>query len=216
MNKRGRPPRHVTNMTRQNIVRAAEGIIAEAGPDALRLQDIANQVDIRVPTIYSHFADGRDGVLRAVGDRYVAGLAEQFAYSGKEDPERALLRGTRMLVRHLAGNPSHVKLSLVDLGHAGGVDFLVEASGGDAVQSLKRGPLSAMYERLDRILADGRKADAFRQFYAVRFLRQVMGAVLTSLTWPGHIALGSGPAAEKEVRKIERETVDLVQRLVLS
>ena len=49
---------------------------------------------------------------------------------------------------------------------------------------------------------------------AVRFLRQVIGAVLVSLTWPGHLAFGEDPSAVVERRKIERETLDLARRLV--
>jgi len=66
----------------------------------------------------------REGVLYAVGERYISSLARQFQYAEGEDPRQALMRETRRLVLHLATNPAYVKLSLVDLGHPGGVDIL--------------------------------------------------------------------------------------------
>jgi len=213
MTRRGRPRRGEPSPTRDNILRAAENIIANASPDAVRLQDIAKEVGIRVPTIYSHFPAGRDGVLRAVGERYVEMFAAQFPYD--DTPAKSLLEGTRKLVRAFAANPAFVKLSLADLGRADGVEFLVSASGGSASETLTKGPLADMYDRLDTLLADGCRAGDFRRFDAVRFLRQVMGSVLISLTWPSHAPLGRDAAAAKEVSRIERETLELVRRLVL-
>ena len=213
--RRGRPPKDEVNRTRELILDAAESIIVNQHPDSLRLQQIANAVGIRVPTIYGHFKNGREGVLYAVGERYIVGLAQQFQYGNGEDPKEALMRGTRQLVLHLAANPAHVKLSLVDLTRPRGTDILNTPAGGDSLEILTKGPLSVMYNRLDELLDSGKKIGVFQNNVdAVRFLRSVMGAALISLTWPTHTTLGAKSSNAAEVERIMKEIEDLAIRLV--
>lgn len=212
----GRPPKDVENRTRELILDAAESIIVNQDPESLRLQQIANAVGIRVPTIYGHFKNGREGVLYAVGERYIEGLMHQFPYKDGEDPREALLRGTRQLVLHLATNPAYVKLSLVDLSRPKGTDMINAPAGGDSLEILTKGPLSVMYSRLDKLLDSGKKTGVFQKNVdAVRFLRSVMGAALISLTWPTHTALGAKGSSSADVERIMKETEDLALRLVV-
>ena len=213
--RRGRPPKDEENRTRELILDAAESIIVNQGPDSLRLQQIANAVGIRVPTIYGHFKNGREGVLYAIGERYIVGMAQQFQYNNVEDPKEALMRGTRQLVLYLAANPAHVKLSLVDLCSPRGTDILNAPAGGDSLEILTKGPLSVMYNRLDELLGSGKKIGVFQNdVNVVRFLRSVMGAALISLTWPTHSTLGAKDSNTAEVERIMKEIEDLAIRLV--
>ena len=125
------------------------------------------------------------------------------------------MRGTRQLVLHLATNPAHVKLSLVDLTRPRGTDMLNAPAGGDSLEILTKGPLSVMYRRLDELLDSGKKIGVFQNNVdVVRFLRSVMGAALISLTWPTHSTLGTKGSDTAEVERIMKEIEDLAIRLV--
>ena len=198
------------------ILDAAEAIIVSDGTEGVKLQTLAERVGIRVPSIYAHFKNGREGVLYAVGERYISSLARQFQYAEGEDPKQALMRETRRLVLHLATNPAYVKLSLVDLGHPGGVDILNFPAGGDSMEILSRGPLSVMYNRLNEMLNAGKEQGIFRNnIHVISLLRAVMGATLVSLTWPTHASLGGSHDTVTEVEQVMAQIEDLTQRLVL-
>ena len=216
LKRSGRPLKNEGKHTRELILDAAEAIIVSHGTEGVKLQALAERVGIRVPSIYAHFKNGREGVLYAVGERYIRSLARQFQYTDHEDPRQALMRETRRLVLHLATNPAYVKLSLVDLGHPGGVDILNVPAGGDSVEILSTGPLSVMYSRLNQMLNTGKEQGVFREHIdVISFLRAVMGTTLVSLTWPSHSSLGRNSANIAEVEQVMTQIEDLTERLVL-
>ncbi len=216
LKRSGRPLKNEGRHTRELILDAAEAIIVSHGTEGVKLQTLAERVDIRVPSIYAHFKNGREGVLYAVGERYISSLARQFQYTEGEDPEQALMRETRRLVLHLATNPAYVKLSLVDLGHPGGVDILNVPAGGDSLEILSRGPLSVMYNRLNQMLSAGKEQGVFRRnIDVISFLRAVMGTTLVSLTWPSHSSLGGNHDNITEVEQVMAQIEDLAQKLIL-
>jgi len=62
-------------VARKEILDAAQRRLAEGGPDAIRLQEIAADVGIAHPTILHHFGS-REGLLRALDTRAIRALTE--------------------------------------------------------------------------------------------------------------------------------------------
>src|SRR5262249_43278093 len=90
---------------RQAILEVAEQRLRDAGPDALRLQDIAAAAGMSHPTVLHHFGS-REGLVRAVVERAGIGLQEDLVRAlGPEAPD-----GAAMLER--------VAQMFVDRGHA--------------------------------------------------------------------------------------------------
>jgi len=59
---------NLSTSTRELIIDEAERIIAIAGLEGLKLDDIADILGIKRPSLYTHF-NGRDGILTAVAER---------------------------------------------------------------------------------------------------------------------------------------------------
>ena len=66
--------RHLDIGTDELIVDTAERIVAEKGVEGLRLKDIAEEVGIKMPSLYSHF-DSRSQIIERIGDRAVKSLS---------------------------------------------------------------------------------------------------------------------------------------------
>jgi AcrR family transcriptional regulator len=75
----GSPPRRrrSAEVARKEILDAAQRRLSEAGPDAIRLQEIAADVGIAHPTILHHFGS-REGLLRALDTRAIRALTEDI------------------------------------------------------------------------------------------------------------------------------------------
>ena len=65
--------RRTADAAQREILDAAEARLAEAGPDALRVHDVAADVGISHPAVLHHFGS-RDGLVRAVVERTVRRL----------------------------------------------------------------------------------------------------------------------------------------------
>lgn len=81
-----RRPRRSADETRSEILDAAQRRLADGGPDALRLQDIARDVGISHPAILHHFGS-REGLMQALEARVTSALTEEVG--------RVLLGGAR-------------------------------------------------------------------------------------------------------------------------
>ena len=71
-----RRPRQTAEQTQAEILDAAGRRLAEGGPDALCLQDIARDVGISHPTILHHFGS-REGLMEALEKRATSALTEE-------------------------------------------------------------------------------------------------------------------------------------------
>lgn len=198
--------------TKERILDEAERLIGLHGLDDLRLRDIAEPIGIQIPSIYGHF-DGRDGVRYGVAERYVTGLAEQFAYDGESDPTEALMSGVDRFVRYLAEHPAYTRLKLRDLETPRGLPDLSMLTGGDMAENLRSGLLRPLYARVSAILERGSELGDFRKVELIPFWRGLMGATLVSLTWPTQDALHDDSTASV-LGRIVAEIQDLALRLV--
>ncbi len=194
------------------IVEEAERVIARKGVDGFELKDIAEPLRIRVPSIYAHFA-GRDAILGAVAERYIAALAYQFPDDGQGDPKETLLAGVRGLVIYFASNPAYVRLKLRDLETPGGLPELSDAAGGAPISNLSTGPVSVLFARLEKLIARGVAAGQFRKVDVISFYRVVFGTLLVSLTWPGQDIFTTNQNAD-EVSRIIPLVEQVAERFV--
>lgn len=88
----GRRVRRTPLEARRQILDAAERRLAEGGPEAIRLQDIARDVGISHPAILHHF-QSRDGLTKALAERAVQRLADDLvAVLQKRDGAEASAR----------------------------------------------------------------------------------------------------------------------------
>ncbi len=105
--RRRRGGRRAAGETRQAILAAARKRLAEHGPEAIRLKQIARDVGISHPSILHHFGS-RDGLTQALAqdaqDRLNAGVLAALSVRGDETTIGPLVR--------------HVFETLGDSGHA--------------------------------------------------------------------------------------------------
>ena len=76
--------RRSAEVARREILDAAQQRLSQGGPDAIRLQEIANDVGISHPTILHHFGS-RDGLIRALDVRAIHALTDDIARMIQED-----------------------------------------------------------------------------------------------------------------------------------
>jgi AcrR family transcriptional regulator len=104
---RRRNPRGEGTRLREEIITAADQMIAETGDDsALTLRGVAKRVGIAAPSIYRHFADV-DELKMAVVGRTFAGFAQarDAATPAVDDPVAALLARCRAYLHFALANP---------------------------------------------------------------------------------------------------------------
>jgi AcrR family transcriptional regulator len=75
--KRGKRQRRTPEGARRLILETAQALIADTGPEGLRLQDIAAAAGISHPLILHHFGS-REGLVRALNQQAVAELRDKL------------------------------------------------------------------------------------------------------------------------------------------
>jgi AcrR family transcriptional regulator len=92
--RKPKPPRRrrTAEQARREILDAAEKQLSRAGPDSIRLQDVAREVGISHPTVLHHFGS-RDELMRAVVERAFESLQSELvgAFQMTEIHERETL-----------------------------------------------------------------------------------------------------------------------------
>lgn len=109
---RRRNPRGQGERLRQEILDAAESIIAEAGDAAaLSLRGVAKRVGIAATSVYLHFPD-LDALKVAVAERGFAEFeaARDAASRGIADPAAALVARLRVYARFALAHPGRYRL----------------------------------------------------------------------------------------------------------
>ena len=78
--------RRSPEVAREEILNAAQRLLSQGGPDAIRLQDIARDVGISHPTILHHFGS-REGLIEALDARALKALTSDVARILQSDAE---------------------------------------------------------------------------------------------------------------------------------
>ncbi len=193
-------PRRASGTTRALILDEAEKLITLQGMEGFRLQDLADRVGIRPPSVFAHYR-GRKAIADAVSRRVVDGIFAALETAPGQDPEAAVGDMMERLVEHLAHNPVRVRLLMREL-----------AQSGAGVRLAQSQPLcEAVATRLQALLQEGVAAGQFRAVPAHSFMSQIFGAILVNLSW-FRIHAWDQPVPEEQVEIVRRETLDLVMR----
>ncbi len=91
-------------LTAERILDAAEALFAERGYAGTTLRDVANRVDLRIPSLYNHFPS-KDALYAAVLERGIGPVLAILGEFGVEDAERrdpgtVIARVMGLLQRH--------------------------------------------------------------------------------------------------------------------
>ena len=199
--------------TRVLILDEVERLIAHKGVFGFTLEDVAAPLEVKVPSIYKHFAS-RDDVMIEVARRFVTSLSHQFAASSADDddPRAALQANCGKFVDFHVAHPAYVRLSLIDLATPeGGMEYIKRAASGPFRTNFRSGPLAPMHRRLEALLAAGRRAGEFRAVDALDFYRLLKSALLVQLVYPDDQLLRARRSSGR-VRRIKADLWDLACR----
>ena len=98
---------------RERILQAAQKRLAEGGPDAVRLQEVATDLGISHPTILHHFGS-RDGLMEALEERAMRALQDDLLAASGSAAD-SLERVARTM-----GDEGHARLLAWWVLHGGG------------------------------------------------------------------------------------------------
>jgi len=193
--------------TKQLALEIAERIVAIEGVEGLKLKKIADEIGIQVPSLYKQF-DGRDAILRALSEKYIADLATQFEFDDLDDPQAVMVSGVRDLVELYARHPAWMRLQLRDYSSAEGVEALSRYTGG-IVKLATKGHLKGFSARVSRILQEGAEIGTFRDVMDIDFINLLFGTVCFQVTWFG----GKVPS-KKKIERLQDVMVDMTLRFL--
>lgn len=174
---------HIDDSTADVLLDEAEKLIEANGCDGLKLTDLAEQVGIKVASIYHHYPDGRQQILDSIVNRIVKNLQSQFRHDPTDSPEATMRHSLRDLATYLGDHPAHVRMILLDLATPGGVPMLTRLIG-PIGESTETGGLKNVIDRLDHILKVGHQQGVFRQVRATRLFNLLLCYCLISLVDP--------------------------------
>lgn len=172
---RGRRPGK--SNTREQILDEAEFVIATKGPDGFTLQEVADRVGIRPPSIFSHFK-GTAALTEAVFNRILDGATKAIANAEVTTPTATLMDVAEEFTRFMGGNPAHTRLMLQQFasGNSQEAAFQRFDSGAEAVEE--------MLEKLDALIQLGIEQGEIRPgIDRKHFGGFLVGAVLLRLAW---------------------------------
>ena len=191
--------RRTAEEARHEILAAAQRRLAEGGPEAIRLQDIARDLGISHPTILHHF-ESREGLMQALG-RSAMGALNADIMRAISDPDR--------------GTAPEAVLDRVfaTLGESGHARLLAWSALGDFAPQRARGVVPQ--EQVLRVLADavhrrlgnearaaGRRTPPREEAdFTVRLVAAAMlGDALVGDVLSRTAGLPEGPAVQKRFR----------------
>lgn len=154
-------------ITRGNILKAAETSFAELGYDAARLETIAEEVGIRQAAIFYYFPSKRelfDELGRDIHDSLVKLTRTRLA--GVEDPWEQLMLLVETWLDFMVARPTAARIILRNCATPATVDAPAEAYSADALQLL-RGTISA-----------GIAAGRFAEVNAMYLVNLLSGSIL--------------------------------------
>ena len=198
--------------TKERIIDEAEKLASIHGIEHLKLQDVADKIGIKLPSVYAHFS-GREDILAAMGSRINRAFTQMFLPKAGESPAEGLKRGAGELTAFLGNNPAYFRLMLRDLSVPLGYDPInrrFTLSHGNSIPV----ELKEMQERIRKMLEQGQQTGAIKPIEAQSFLSTLIGTLLVKLSW-----VDLPPANDNEEKSIDIEPVqayvaDMVTRLL--
>lgn len=163
-----KPIKHARGeVTRQAILEAAEAVFAEVGYAAARLEDVANAVGIRRPSIVYYFAAKQELYDAVEADIFASMHAfSEKRTSGRDDPFERVIALLDAWLDFMVARPTAARI----------IQRLVAdvtPRHGDPTQFS-----NSALEDIEHVIAAGTEAGAFAPIAPMHFLNGVAGSVL--------------------------------------
>lgn len=173
--------------TRDLIIEITERLIVEKGMDSWRLQDIAKELGIQVPSIYAHFK-GRNDIIEAIVEQHIQAELK-FPYSIKElgSPKDAIINGVKTSIDYYINNPARLILVVLDYATPGGIPGFRKVDGAGYDDLLHMSRVSPMYKSIEDVLVAGYKSGQFREISLLHFINTMFGALAMNLMFPANV-----------------------------
>lgn len=165
--------------TKERIVDEAEALATLHGIEHLKLQDVADKIGIKLPSVYAHFS-GREDILAAISSRINKGMASFYLASSEQSAVDCLHLGAQQMLSFLGDNPAYFRLMLRDYSVPLGYDPMNHRTAINQNCSLPQ-EIQALHNRIQSLL---NKVPNFPgDFKAQDFSASVHGFVLLGLSW---------------------------------
>jgi len=167
--------------TKQRIIDEAEALASIHGIEHLKLQDVADKIGIKLPSVYAHFS-GREDILAAMSNRIATALNDLYVSREGERAVDTLSRSVRELTEFLANNPAYYRLMCRDLSVPMGYT-LEENNQFARVESPKSPPeLNKLLERVGRLIQTAADNGDIKALDALDFTACIQGTLITKLS----------------------------------
>lgn len=198
--------------TKERIIDEAEKLASIHGIEHLKLQDVADKIGIKLPSVYAHFS-GREDILAAMGARINRAFTQMFLAKTGEPPVDALQRGALELAEFLGTNPAYFRLMLRDLSVPLGYDPInrrFTLSHGNSIPA----ELRDMQERIRKMLEQGQQIGAIKPLEAQDFLSSLIGTLVVKLSWVDLPPTGDSEEKTIDLEPIRNYIADMVVRIL--
>ncbi|OUS29336.1 hypothetical protein A9Q99_09545 [Gammaproteobacteria bacterium 45_16_T64] len=198
--------------TKERIIDEAEKLAAIHGIEHLKLQDVADRIGIKLPSVYAHFS-GREDILTAMAARINRTYSQLYHGRSGETAKDTLRRGAQDLLDILGGKPAYFRLILRDLSVPIGYDPQNRRFSPNNSHSISQ-ELKDLNRRTDQLLSRTNTDSPRKQLTGEDFVVMVHGMLLTELSWTD-----TQPPNEENVKIIDLESSktrlnDLLDRLL--
>ncbi len=184
--------------TKERIIDEAEVLATMHGIEHLKLQDVADKIGIKLPSVYAHFS-GREDILAAMGARINRAFSQLYHSKSDEDPVDALRKGTVELVNFLGEHPAYFRLMLRDLSVPLGYDPINRRFTNSHGNSIPP-ELVDMMSRIERLLQTA--GNRCKPISAEDFTAALLGSLLVMFSWHD-----KPPPSEEEEKILDMETI---------
>jgi len=165
--------------TKEKIIDEAEALAALHGIEHLKLQDVADKIGIKLPSVYAHFS-GREDILAAMGARISKGMGQLYIARPGESAIETLKRGAQDMLKFLGEHPAYFRLMLRDHSVPLGYDPLNHRAAVNQNVSLPS-EIQDMHSRLQHLI--DRCSGENSKIQAVDFAACIHGFLLMRLSW---------------------------------
>lgn len=192
--------------THQRILEVAEDVFSRYGYLAARIDDIAQQVGIRRPSLFHHFRN-KEALYQAVLDRWIDHQAAYFAQALRDSETQDPVTELEVLVDatfdFLVDNPSYAYLALHTI----------------ACNQVKEVPTEVSTVSMDHwasLLDRGRTAEQFTEATVAECMALIGGMVSFYVAMPDSRTGLLSAIGEVERERLRTELQRLVKTLVLT
>ena len=184
--------------TKERIIDEAEKLAAIHGIEHLKLQDVADRIGIKLPSVYAHFS-GREDILTAMAARINRAYSQLYHGKPGETAKETLRRGAFDFLEALGNKPAYFRLILRDLSVPIGYDPQNRRFSPNNSHAISQ-ELKDLNRRTDQLLSRINNESARRPVSGEDFIVMIHGMLLVELSWTD-----TRPPNEEEVKVIDLE-----------